>query len=110
MRDPVLHIKLSSLQKIFGQLDVKPEMAMKVLEVAVKGKHQLKNHYFVTAKKTKVRATVNRTIKSESDFTEVFNRVLTSVMQMKRFKHIPVVHKDSKNYTLLKEIAVIAEE
>jgi len=110
MRNPVLHIKLKSLETVFSQLGISPELAIKVLEVATDKKLQLRKEYIITAPNSKLKKRLDKNKVVENDVTEKFNMILTSTQQIKQAKNIPTIYKDGKQYLLLKEIAQLAHE
>jgi len=111
MRDPVLHIKQSKLQEILDDMLSGSQTvidANNVLLLATERKYQLKDRYQVVVKNNKTRNKAARTITAENDITEKFNQILTSIIQQRQLKNIPLILKDSKEYTALKEAANFA--
>lgn len=122
MRDPILHIKKSDLLQALNfvsidlVLDISPvpvvtneQLVDRIFEIASIMKFQLKDRYVVMANQ-KTGRRIAKTIEAENDVTEVFNRVVFSLVQQKQGRNVPKIDKKSKAYIPLKETAVLAQQ
>lgn len=110
-RNPILHVNLASLELIFTQLGLSPDLAIKVLEVATKRKMQLKDRYYVVASNAKTKRKIERTIETEEQITDIFNRILTIERKNRNPRSpAPAILPNTKDYLLLKEVAQLAKQ
>ncbi len=112
MRDPAVHIKLSSLVTVLGKAQVaKPtETAMRILRLSVP--FTIRDRVTVTGDaKTRKRASRVIAANKKTEITvERFNLLLTSCRTAIGHKSISPIRKGSNDYITLKEVMMLACE
>lgn len=101
MRNPALHIKRSDLIKLLPD-----KQADDLLFKAVK--YSIRNRVFITVKSSSKKK-LDRILEVETFLVDQFNRVYMGIMVEKNMRTL-TIHKNSKMYLTLKEVAAQAKE
>lgn len=108
-RDPILHLKRSSLIEILRELGIQsPEtLAGKIFSQA--GRRQIKVLYAMKTTAKKVSA-LERLGSAEEKWCGLFNSLVTSTIQSKRGSKVRPLQKKDSEYLLLKDATAMALE
>nr|DAM99211.1 MAG TPA: hypothetical protein [Herelleviridae sp.] len=116
-RDPSIHVKVSDLAEILSQVNLKQKpnkLANEILKLAQP--YQLRGRNFKLLQlKAKERKKTEKSLKATANtpngVVEMFNNLLTSFRQKQTPNaKIKVIRADSKDYLMLKEVAMMAYE
>ena len=117
IRNPSIHVTVSDLAEILGKVNLKQKphlLANDILKMAQP--YQLRGRYFKLLElkadeRKKTEKSLKATAKTPNGIVEKFNNLLTSFRQKQTPNaKIRTIRSDSKDYILLKEVALMAYE
>ena len=110
MKDPTLRITRSALIKILKDVDFKRNVLSIADDIFNKAQpYQIRDRYNIQVN-TKVGKKLQRTVEAETPIIEKFNLILYTIRQELKHQRIKVIHKNDKDYLMLKEVAKMAYE
>jgi hypothetical protein len=112
MRDPSIHITQSTLANLLKEtLEITDQKALTLAKKLVKKAFdsRVKGRATIIEKDKTVSKKLKKSVESENDYTEQFNRILT--LSREQAKHnFTAINQTAREYTTLKEVTLIAVE
>lgn len=108
--NPSMHITKSSFKQLLKDCSVKLTDSKIDLIFSKSINYNIKNRYIISSNKQSIIEKLLKTHKRDCQGVELFNNVLSSVRKAENHSYVRFIGKDSPQYSILKEINLIAIE